>query len=910
MLLFLSSFGNLSANHSPMTNTAGEVPLPGADTFIEFFSDTTHANLTATTAAHWGDGFIETPRDIAGLFGQLDYYATASPVRSVDVQDQKAYITLYDGSADTIKCLDITDPANIAEHSGLDSFDYLLSGEVEGDMFFAGVQNRTGQLGRIAFYNVSKYNALGGSGVYLTENITNGDVTDFQVQGHYLYTTIYDDPTVVGYTLRIIDIKNVTNPVQIGGDMPYQALGLAVDGKWAYVANGIWGISYFNVSDPYATSHKYTRNTVGNATDILVDGSIGYVANGISGVAVLDLSSPIIPVIGSIDTPGNAERLALLGDCLVVADRSGGARIIDVSNPYVPRFVASCNVDAYDVAFYGDTLVIGASDGVYTWQVGEFSSLSHVGTYSGYEAWDVRVRGDVAYVAAGSDGLLTLDVSDPSSPVLLDRNFSIANFYRKLDVQGQIAVVADYGNGIHVFDVSSPGNIQFLNSCSLSYATDVFISGEVVYVADGTDGVCIYNISNPNDIPSQITSFSGLGNVTAVWVQGYHLYVASQVSSGTPLSIYDITNISSPSQVFAWNPFSAGMYDIYVDGDVAYTTDTGSISSFLEIWNVTDPFNTYYSDNIGPTSEECLGVWGFGPYFITANYSAGVGLYDGSDINNLEYLSSYAAANRAVHLTVQGEYVYVANRNSLVILQFFRSAADFFELSSNATSLEIDSTDRVITSGTLTYVGEIPSGTSVDWQLSADGGSNWESVTPSVAHPFTNRGNDLRWRAILTSSSDDRSPLILSLSIDYTYNELAYPPLLDDPGVTDDDGAFSLSWSKPTDDGLIVSYLIQMSNSNSFAYIIEQATPTDTSESVAGLPNGTYYFRVCALDNDGEYGYWSNTESITVAIPPATTTSPPPLPPDLTPLIIGLAVVVIVLVIVLLFYFLYFRKRK
>jgi hypothetical protein len=117
------------------------------------------------------------------------------------------------------------------------------------------------------------------------------------------------------------------------------------------------------------------------------------------------------------------------------------------------------------------------------------------------------------------------------------------------------------------------------------------------------------------------------------------------------------------------------------------------------------------------------------------------------------------------------------------------------------------------------------------------------------------------------------------MTINNEFNDLPFAPVLADPGDTDDDGAFSLSWSIPYDDGQVVSYLIQVSNTSGFGVILDSATPTTNSESVAGLPNGTYYFRVRALDDDGEYGYWSNTESILVAIPPGTTTPPPPPPP-------------------------------
>jgi hypothetical protein len=54
--------------------------------------------------------------------------------------------------------------------------------------------------------------------------------------------------------------------------------------------------------------------------------------------------------------------------------------------------------------------------------------------------------------------------------------------------------------------------------------------------------------------------------------------------------------------------------------------------------------------------------------------------------------------------------------------------------------------------------------------MSADGGSNWEAVTPGNKHYFTNIGNDLRWQAELRGSLH-RSSYLYGVNITYTYNE-------------------------------------------------------------------------------------------------------------------------------------------
>ncbi len=67
-----------------------------------------------------------------------------------------------------------------------------------------------------------------------------------------------------------------------------------------------------------------------------------------------------------------------------------------------------------------------------------------------------------------------------------------------------------------------------------------------------------------------------------------------------------------------------------------------------------------------------------------------------------------------------------------------------------AISTSIDYNNGTITQAKLTSTEN--SG-SFDYYLSADGGSNWESVTSGSLHEFTNTGNDLRWKAEENASS-------------------------------------------------------------------------------------------------------------------------------------------------------------
>jgi hypothetical protein len=67
-----------------------------------------------------------------------------------------------------------------------------------------------------------------------------------------------------------------------------------------------------------------------------------------------------------------------------------------------------------------------------------------------------------------------------------------------------------------------------------------------------------------------------------------------------------------------------------------------------------------------------------------------------------------------------------------------------------AVSKECAFNDGTITRATMNLTPVTGVTTDLTLELTADGGSNWESVTLSVEHTFTNTGNDLRFR--LTAS--------------------------------------------------------------------------------------------------------------------------------------------------------------
>ncbi|MFH0853337.1 MAG: hypothetical protein V1853_02930 [bacterium] len=94
---------------------------------------------------------------------------------------------------------------------------------------------------------------------------------------------------------------------------------------------------------------------------------------------------------------------------------------------------------------------------------------------------------------------------------------------------------------------------------------------------------------------------------------------------------------------------------------------------------------------------------------------------------------------------------------------------DEYQSPSVVQSLRINPEQGEISEATLSAVENLNDQTII-YELSADGGVNFEPVTPGVAHNFIITGTDLRWRATLSTTLADTSPELLDILIDYDYS--------------------------------------------------------------------------------------------------------------------------------------------
>jgi hypothetical protein len=111
-------------------------------------------------------------------------------------------------------------------------------------------------------------------------------VWDVAVSGEYAYITL-DDSAGQGF-VKVLDISNPTTPFEIGSTRVDLAGDIAIEGNYAFVANGR-GVQILNVSTPSSPTMITSYDTPNFAQGLKVKDNYVYI-NDLFGVEIVDIS--------------------------------------------------------------------------------------------------------------------------------------------------------------------------------------------------------------------------------------------------------------------------------------------------------------------------------------------------------------------------------------------------------------------------------------------------------------------------------------------------------------------------------------------------------------------------------------------------------------------------------------------
>ncbi len=283
------------------------------------------------------------------------------------------------------------------------------------------------------------------------------------------------------------------------------------------------------------------------------------------------------------------------------------------------------------------------------------------------------IANDVAFIACSRGGLVAVDVSNPSNPVLLDsitfdsskeicQTFGIA-------VRDDLAYVADY-TGMHVVDISSPSAMSLESSYTdfdsdKHHAYDVYLNGDYAYISCEVDGLYIVNISNPLT-PVRVSSFKDSAKELGQFYQSMRYGDFLLIAGGKAgLVVLDVSDITQPVYVSNIDNDYQGVLAFVKKGDNVYICT--EFTDFYSI-DISDIYNPEQVEDFYLDGHHSLGIAIKDDTIMLANSNYGIRLFDVSD-STIEQIGAFESTGRVIDCQAVGNHAYVAaGHNGLQVI--------------------------------------------------------------------------------------------------------------------------------------------------------------------------------------------------------------------------------------------------
>lgn len=533
---------------------------------------------------------------------------------------------------------------------------------------------------------------------------TSGSCYDIAVSGQYAYLAAYSSGMLV------FNISNPASPqlVKSYNAGTTRAYGIAVNGNYAYVADYTNGLKIIDVSTPANPVLSGSCAVPGQARDVAVQSGYAYVAAYTNGLQIINVSNPSAPSYAGGYETKYSYGVAVEGSFAYLANSGYGVEIVDVSNPSVPISSGVFNGHTGSAsgvfAADGKVYVANASSGIQIVDVTEPTLPALLGSYDTHRyAYDVAVKGSYAYLAAYQDGLITVDISSPDSPVIVSTNkWSTYSYAHRLDISGDTLYVAAEYDGLVVYNLSNPASPAFVTKydfVSSGYIYDVKVSGNYAFCVNGyfgsTNTLGVVNVSDPAN-PFYVGGYKTSGAAYEIDVQGQYAYLASYTNG---LQIFDISTPTSPVLKGAYRATSPYAGQVSVSENYAYVLDNNDVLQIVDIQNPDSPVlrRTLDLGNITASDSDVFAT-GSRVYIAYGNSSYptnnGLWVVDVSDMDRL-VVTNYPTSGYGRGIAVAGGYVYLADDPKALHIFTFGEK--------EMTGISIDGSSRLIAHSTNTY---------------------------------------------------------------------------------------------------------------------------------------------------------------------------------------------------------------
>ncbi|MDP8238093.1 MAG: T9SS type A sorting domain-containing protein [Candidatus Hatepunaea meridiana] len=316
--------------------------------------------------------------------------------------------------------------------------------------------------------------------------------------------------------------------------------------------------------------------------------------------------------------------------------------------------------DSYDVIVRDDFAYIAAGvSGLQIVDISDQHQMKLKGSFNqnpGY-VQNILLKDDIAFLLSDRD-LIAVDISNPANPYQLSRidiNVTIGEIVYGNALIGDLAISGDYlyvgtaENGVKIIDISDNSDLKevgvFEEGPFADLITSILVDDIYLYVAkyrndpfNGIGRISVYAIANPTNpvLIGQQSSQLEMDYIQRLVIEGDYLYVITDYH-------LDILDISSPGNIITVGEMSLqNATDLIIDGDFAYIT----VWDGIRIVDISNPYSPEYFSVIETTSlPKCIDMderLFIGGVFSSAKGIGGLEMFDISipdEAASLDYIN-------------------------------------------------------------------------------------------------------------------------------------------------------------------------------------------------------------------------------------------------------------------------------
>ena len=399
--------------------------------------------------------------------------------------------------------------------------------------------------------------------------------------------SVADDAVILKLNNRqliSIDISDPANPKEIGSILgehssysPRERLFYS-DGFVCHLI-GEKGLRIYDFNDPRNPQLIGKFDSRGPLVDIDVVGDYAYMRDRMQGLLIADVSDPTNPhEIGRLELEDKIYDGGLIVNdrYVYVINYLHGLHIINVTNPQLPQYVRL--VDGFPggiECMVHDSLLLMTSDRTFL-DIFDISTPDlpvHLSSFDiGLEPYDIAAFGNYVYIVDSRDGLLIINISDPTFP-RVERFYTVDGkncFSITIDVERQIAAIRYDGDADHntaILDLADPVHPLILSTFTTKTLVQKIL-GEHLLI--GESFFQTYNIGDPKHPYQTGNSVSNKLYLQGFDAQGENMYALYRnqlliydCSSALPVLNTSVSLPADPSFNFYPNPTNGYLWIDY-----------------------------------------------------------------------------------------------------------------------------------------------------------------------------------------------------------------------------------------------------------------------------------------------------------------------------------------------------------